>query len=732
MTQDVLLWNFGLAFQAWVGSAVYLVSTIMAGRLLLRSLRVDAGPWALPLQAVAGMGLYSLTIAVFAFLGVAYAWLIGIAIAAPLLLGVSLLPGLARDLAGIRQHLWPRSWKGRGIALLTFPAVIYVGLICIVNPLGGDLCNYHLIVPRDILASGRFVFNEFTHEAGIPYGWHLYGVPAFLLGGDRGYIFMSFWAFCLLLLTIFQIFRNSDEDSSGHLAVFVAALAIAGLGRTYVANNDIPSVLVEVIVGVLALAPAFCGARARSLLFGLAAGFAIAIKLTLLPGVLLFSGIYVWRLGFRAERILPGILVGAPLASLWPIVSFIYTGSPLPRFQMALRAYGPPLPQLLESIGILNDGFAAWYPMNFARFFTAGMETYLILLGFLVVGMALHRVCRTDPLLRVLVLFALGRWALMVALTGRMDVFWHDRYHLISHLALALAGFRSAWLLFRPLRIEAPIGGWVLGASLLLAVVWQFTGRFEMRSPNMSTAEGFTFYLASSPWGDLRTAGETFKLPPGAGPNGGLYDWMAANLGSEVLVATTVVDPYHIQRPTLQLLPVSQEAIDLAASPESILRDLRGRGVTHLHLTQYSGLNGWMNSEIDRWLRSVRAIPELDGVELVISSSFTSDKGDHALYSLLPAVTSGAASESDSGVTAVRRPGEQIDLRWQPDGCTRELAVQHRGKVEFLPLGKTGVGTSHFLVQSAPRRAYRFRIQPICAGQRKEPDLILVQRRHPR
>jgi len=592
-----------------------------------------------------------------------------------------------------------------------------------VNPLGGDLANYHLVVPRGVLWTHGFEYNEFTHEAGIPYGWNFFGIPAFLLGGDRGYVFLSFWMFFLLLVLAFQSLRIWSGGLFGAVGVTAVGFMVCGLAREYLANNDIPSVFVEAIILILSIVRIPMPLISQALLFGVTAGLGVMIKLTLLPGILILFLVFWLRI--CKTNLFPAVIAGSifmVLGGFWPLVTFMHTGSPLPLVSLSMRFQGVPLPQLMDSMAILNQNFGTWYSMNYSRFFTAGMEGYALLLMGLPLALLFRQVCRADRIIWVLVGFGLARWSLMFAMTQRMDIFWHDRYHLISYLALGIAGVRGWQLLVFPLiEKRANLFYPVLFGVVLLLIFWQFNGRFLMRSPDPAIPVGFTSYLAPSMFQRMLANLDTFTLPPGAGRWGGFYDWMAKYLPQDSLVATTVIDPYHIQRTTIQILPVSQEKIDLAQSPEVILKNFKKLGVTHLHLTQFSGLNGWMNPTIDKWLRSVRLIPRLPGVKLLMQTQYASGKGEQAVYHLVQ--NRNTEMEEKGGLNKdFNNPPEKfrikgmnhywILLHWKPDDFSSyAVSVWDAGLNRYQPLGISGRGQSMILTPFKLNSNVCFRIR---------------------
>ncbi|HTV28822.1 MAG TPA: hypothetical protein VMF32_13635, partial [Xanthobacteraceae bacterium] len=115
----------------------------------------------------------------------------------------------------------------------------------------------------------------------------------------------------------------------------------------------------------------------------------------------------------------------------------------------------------------------------------------------------------------------------------------------------------------------------------------------------------------------------------------------------------------------IELLPLSQQEIDLSAPPETILAELRKRGVTHLHIVASSGFNVWMTAIIDRWLVNVRKIPELPGVIKLASFLSGGGHGREDIYRIAGSEPKLALSPFDPKATFENRA---VIIRWTPSG----------------------------------------------------------------
>lgn len=89
-----------------------------------------------------------------------------------------------------------------------------------------------------------------------------------------------------------------------------------------------------------------------------------------------------------------------------------------------------------------------------------------------------------------------------------------------------------------------------------------------------------------------------------------------------------------MNRPFVQILPICQTQIDLNSSPEVIYEKLLVAKATHLHITEFSGLNGWLNPIIDKTLVNVKKIPEKEKLQVLLVLNYRDGKGCQSLYNL--------------------------------------------------------------------------------------------------
>jgi hypothetical protein len=195
-----------------------------------------------------------------------------------------------------------------------------------------------------------------------------------------------------------------------------------------------------------------------------------------------------------------------------------------------------------------------------------------------------------------------------------------------------------------------------------------------------------------------RAALASFREPPGGGPGGIGFDVAARLLPPNAVLATTVIDPYLLQRPFLQMLPVSENVIDLSSPPAQLREEMVLRGATHLHLTEYSGLNIWMKPMVDQWLRTLREIPTLSGVHRLIWLNYPSGKGTQAFYELTPntRIRDESPATSVRDLRAARDAGGTWWLQWAPQAGADVQVNWYRTPNEKLLLGEAASDVGWF------------------------------------
>jgi hypothetical protein len=533
-----------------------------------------------------------------------------------------------------------RSLGGRDnlLRLVLIACILQLALFafaqCIALARGGDLNIYHLVIPRTVVWTHGLDFNRFSHDAGLYYGWQLYALPAYLMGHERAFQLCSFAALTLFVLSTYRFISARYGSVTGLVGALVASAMICGMSRESIVNNDVPLVLVE--TALLTLACFAVPGRLAALSIGLVGGFAVAIKLTAIATIPVSYAIFVWRArtAWSSAVLLAGLGTVVSL-TVWPAFDYFSSGSPLPHFLLAWPPDTGYLPQFRESISYLMEYFGIWYQKNVSRLFSQGLEFVPVLLAGLL-ALPFVRSGRTDRLCLALAGLAIARTVTLLA-ANHFDtaVLYHDRYHLISYLLLGLAGMlclvHVARLTFRSTWIQSVL----LGTSAIVLTLHLYQTRV-VTVDVIGNAQPDGKVTLSSLRDVKRAAFKSFRELPGGGPGGIGFDVAARLLPPDAVLATTAIDPYLLQRPFLQMLPVSENVIDLSSSPARLRADMVLHGATHLHLTEYSGLNIWMKPMVDKWLNALREIPKLTDVRRLIWLNYPSAKGTQAFYELTP------------------------------------------------------------------------------------------------
>lgn len=703
--QSLQIFLANLPGLAWslAAAGLYTASTLALGHRLAPPCRPGWEGLDIAIRFALGAAAFGLLFAVLAMLRVAFP---------PLVLMLALLPvalALYQGRAGLKLPTIPalRRQPRSGFSAAHYFAVSGIVLLAayalaqsLAWPRGSDMTIYHLVVPRTVLWNHGLVFNPFSHDAGLFYGWQLYALPAYLMGGDRAFQLCSFAALAILLLASYRVLRARHGTLTGLSAALVVVAVICGMSRESVVNNDIPLVLLEITL--LGLASVVVPGRAAAWMLGLLGGFVIAVKLVAVATAGLAFLVFLWRSERAMRTGWAAVLAASTLFSLgpWPLFNYLASGSPLPHFLLLWPPDTGYLPQFRESITYLMQYFGEWYQKNFLRLFSQGLEFVpALLIGYLF--LPLVKPARADPLCLALAGFALLKTLLLLALNRfDMALIYHDRYHLAAYVLLTLGGM-LCWLhAVRPALAARPrLGTVVLPALILIGVAHLLQSPVSAVQVNgRNLADSATTY-PSLEHGFYSALGRLAEVP-GGGSGGVAYDFAAGTLPPKAVVATTVIDPYLLQRPFLQMLPVSENVIDLSLPPEQLRQALLARGATHLHLAQHTGLNPWMVPVVDRWLVSLRKVPDLPGVRRLLYLNYPTQKGVQGFYAL----THGDAS-GNAGFRQLRdvRLTREIDgtwiVRWQREHGG-DVRVGMRGdRFPLIPLGEAASETGQFPIR---------------------------------
>lgn len=683
-------------------AGIYASSTLALGTRLAPPCRTGWEGFDVAVRFALGAAAFGMLFTVLAMAQMAYA---------PLILTLALLPqALAvyrlRERVRLFSVLTPLHQSFHEWSAAHYSAVFGIVLLAayplaqsLAWPRGSDMTIYHLVIPRTVLWNHGLVFNPFSHDAGLFYGWQLYALPAYLMGGDRAFQLCSFFALSIILLSCYRVFRARYSPLTGLLGTLIVVATICGMSRESVVNNDVPLLLVE--IALFSLACVAVQGRNLAVLLGLLGGFAIAIKLISVASVALAFAIFL-SLSEKPLRLKQISVLGAgTLISLgpWPLFNYLASGSPIPHFLLLWPPDTGYLPHFRESITYLMQNFGDWYQKNFIRFFSKGLEFVPALLcGGLF--MPFVRNARADPLCLTLVTLAFLKFLLLLAL-NRFDIaiIYHDRYHLTSYLMLIISGMLGWLHSIRPALVSRPwLKTVVLPALILIGTLHLYRTNVSAVQVNGEGLPDTATTYPSLKRGFYSAMGRLAERP-GGGAGGVAYDFAAEQLPPNAVVATTVIDPYLLQRPFLQMLPVSENVIDLSLAPEQLHKALLAQGATHLHLAEHSGLNPWMVPVLDRWLVSLRKVPQLPGVRRMLYLNYPTQKGWQGFYELAPVAhdISGFSRLSDVRLTQ-ERDGTWV-LHWQANPGGDVKVNLHSGRGKAVPLGEAASEIGQFPIR---------------------------------
>ncbi|OAI41615.1 hypothetical protein AYO40_02875 [Planctomycetaceae bacterium SCGC AG-212-D15] len=599
---SVVVQNLWLAGIGIVGSSVQVLAAIRLGSLAVRPVGATM-PARWVLAGAIGAAVYANLFSVLAVIGCAYG---------PLLVFLTLLvfaiPYRDRSAPERKSSLGLVPWV---LIAASIPFVVYVLLNCITNPTGPDLAIYHLGFPFETLRHHRFIDNPFSFASGVQLGWHMFGLPAFYLGGDRAFVCLSFWAFLGLLCLVYDSLSSASTPTRGALAVLSTAAIVCGFSRASVSNNDIALSFIEFTCLYLVLGMRDDASPRCYSALGVLFGFALSIKALALASALPLACLLFWNSRVSRRWLLLGW--GVPLAVLWPLITCLNSGVLAPKFVVA-----PPgsMPHYPEAQQFMAEYFGYWYQINFRRFFCQDMAFFSWLIGgiAMVVFFSSAR-SGCNALLRSLLFFATARFAAIVALGRSTDYsyVYHDRYHILSYLCLGIVGV-SGWYWYSrllPRSIARTTGA-------LVVVFWVSTQLFTtsvLLTPSTPHFRVETNVIPSMV-GELRFLARDFTRVPGTQGGGDLY-WIDRRLPAEAVIAGNRIAPYSCKRTYLQILPEAENLLDLRLSLREIVAELRNRGATHLHLNRCSGLPQWTNHNMNYWLRTIGRIPFQPGAKVV-------------------------------------------------------------------------------------------------------------------
>jgi hypothetical protein len=112
------------------------------------------------------------------------------------------------------------------------------------------------------------------------------------------------------------------------------------------------------------------------------------------------------------------------------------------------------------------------------------------------------------------------------------------------------------------------------------------------------------------------TQAETIKFGAEI-PSDEVAEYISHELPPDAIVATITIAPYPLNHRFMQVLPFTQNTIDLDQAPSEIAAALRQYSACYLHLPYATSLNPWMNDAIIKWVDRVREICRLPGAQVL-------------------------------------------------------------------------------------------------------------------
>lgn len=600
---------------------LYAICTLSVGFCALHFLKVQASPYQESLAFGTGCGIYATVFTALSLAQLAYGPLLVIFLLVMALSSIGLLP---RGFKFFSNSFTPGVCRPFFFLLGIICVLFYSAAFSLCPFRGADLANYHLLIPDRVLFNHGYQLNPFLVTQGTSLGWHHYGLAAFYMGQEAGYLGLSLMALFFLIYLIIRVIEALSIDFPDRAwltgcGACLSAFTIAGMLRDSISNTDVPALFIEAILLISVIHMSQKPQKKLALLIGFLCGLALAIKLTTVITVLISLVIYLYanRKNLSSQLLLVA-LGGILLGPIWAIISILETGSPMPQVMNAFRLYGTALPHFADATQMLKDGHGIWYSLNFTKLFTGPMAFMPInlVLAFTALWLAPSESIRR--VIQFFLLIAFLRYGLLFFASGcRPDILWNDRYHLASYVLISLCAAFCLWFIRLRILQNKRFSSWLLGGvtlypALCLALFLFMPSKIQtLGEPGDSnfTTERLPPYLEIL-WGWNRLSYyQSWDLDP--------MLQAVQKTDPHAVIATNWVQSYHLRRNFLQLAPISQNQIDLRLPPEKILIELQKQGATHLYLHFTTGLNPGFYWETEKWMTSVRAIPHLPGVRLI-------------------------------------------------------------------------------------------------------------------
>jgi hypothetical protein len=497
---------------------------------------------------------------------------------------------------------------------------IYIGLYCISGFRGADIGIYHLAIPRSIVWDKGFVYNDMFFGAGLPSGWHHYGVLSFYVGNEVAYLCLSL--ICSIGLIdlggkLFNALTGSANNAGVVLSkLFTAFVAAAMLGGS-VPNNDIPSVYLELALFLhvlLAQQQKSNVKRANAILVGLVSGFILSVKLTTLVGVVCIMMIFIYRQKSNRLGLFMLASISAAFGTLvWPVLSLINSGSPLPLMLNGIRFFGTALPHLEQSLKAIELIHGNWYTGNAHRIFSLSwLPIPLAILGLLFLPVIWKHKDFNRILIICLLGYALLRYLLVITLSPRLDIIFHDRYHLISYVSLIIIGLYCWLFAYKFLVPNLSFISFIAPSIIGLFIFTSMSSSYEMILPNDTKSKQNVPSMISQIKFEFK---RMLRAPDWQSSS--VISYIRTNTSMDAVIATNQMAAYDLDRRFVQILPVAQNSIDLRLSPDEIITLLKARKVEYIYITPSPGFVAGVDSEIETYLTKITNLANSNLVEVL-------------------------------------------------------------------------------------------------------------------
>ena len=501
--------------------------------------------------------------------------------------------------------------------LMMLILVFYVFVFCFIDFYGADISIYHLAIPRGVIWDQGYVFNPFFFGAGVPAGWHVFGVPVFLIGQELGYLGLTFWAFLGIGNLVYRFFKDKFREFSINktlLLVLTGYFVVVVFLRDSLPNNDLPTMYLELSLGIF-----IYGSSKNNVgsdwIVGLLSGFILCIKAQSIFGVVMLVILYLIKKDkYRLSAIVRILVSSIFLSLIWPIIDIINYGSPLPLMIPGLKIVGEPwLPQYLEANHIIEIIHGRWYEANVSRLLSITFLPVLVMFLGNLFNIVFWKKFdkKLQFFLKIAILYSIIKVLILFLITLRVDILFNDRYHLVSYFLLTITG-AIGWLKLTDIfhvKFSQFFMSLIFSSLFFVGIIFPYTLFFpdgdDINEPSKAAIPSIIMGINNQI--EQFNVGSYWRKDP-------VINFIRTKTKSNEIIATIKMGPYGYNRHYFQLLPMTQSAIDLSDSPAILLRQLQRYNISYLHLTNNPGLVPGVTPLIQKWLKSLNGISTESGV----------------------------------------------------------------------------------------------------------------------